>query len=162
MSCGSYHTSHAIVPFVNSLNFLKFENKSQLFVKKKKKKYLARSVANQHCQGMTGDKIQNVIKCSCRKMNAGNYTQRSNLCGGVLRVSRRSEVSQREENEVGETDDVTVETHQIHLPWVKITQGQIGDGGIMNRRVPFRSVSTEAAHRQAPEPLVQQRFKDKE
>lgn len=112
--------------------------------KKKKKKYLARSVANQHCQGMTGDKIQNVINCSRRKMNAGNYTQRSNLCGGVLRVSRRSEVSQREENEVGETDDVTVETHQIHLPWVKITQGQIGDGGIMNRRVPF------AASRQKP------------
>lgn len=34
---------------------------------------------------------------------------------------------------LGETDDVTVETRQIHLPGVKITQGQIGDGGIMNR-----------------------------
>lgn len=46
----------------------------------KKKKHL---VANQHRQEMTRDKTQNVIKRSHRKMNAGNYTQYSDLGGGV-------------------------------------------------------------------------------
>jgi len=38
-----------------------------------------------------------------------------------LRGSVRSEIPQRMENEKDETDDVTMETYQTHLPWVKIT-----------------------------------------
>lgn len=48
----------------------------------------------------------------------------STSVSGSLRESERSEMSQREGNEAGETDDVSAETYQAHLPSVKITQAR--------------------------------------
>ncbi|CAB1441889.1 unnamed protein product [Pleuronectes platessa] len=90
------------------------------------------------------------------------------LCGAGcddVKVSPRSEASQREEDEVVEADDVTMQTHQTHLPWVQIPRFRREMEGYWRDPVKTCSlgtVSTEAPPPvQAPEPLVLQPFKDK-